>query len=114
MRISDWSSDVCSSDLQQRIVSSLTQPADAAIKVGRLAQWRGGLHSDDKVHNLSMRLDRIERLKPGRFRGRRIHRYTGRTPDRKTVVKGQSVSVRVDLGDVCSIKKKKTKQVQLI
>src|SRR3546814_18927610 len=51
---------------QQRIVSSLTQPADAAIKVGRLAQWRGGLHSDDKVHNLSLRLDRIERMQIGR------------------------------------------------
>src|SRR3546814_17065416 len=74
MRISDWSSDVCSSDLRcQRIQSTNARPLRAA--------------------------------RPAR-KGARFH---PRKADRKSVVEGKSVSVRVDLGGSRIIKKKKRK-----
>src|SRR3546814_14578348 len=68
MRISDWSSDVCSSDLH--------------LDVDR--QFHAGHHQSA------------------------AHRHLGTLPaDRKSVVLGKSVSVRVDLGGRRIIKKKK-------
>src|SRR3546814_20074387 len=72
MRISDWSSDVCSSDLE-------------------LAPLRVGDHRAD-----------LGTLAAGSFRDgvrERLQRQTGVTrEDRKSVVQGKSVSVRVGLG----------------
>src|SRR3546814_19006739 len=84
MRISDWSSDVCSSDLG------------------------GGVRGPAHVRESSIfHSDR-------RWTGRRgtwlesVRRSTPSAPplDRKSVVWGKSVSVRVDLGGRSSIKKK--------
>src|SRR3546814_11557369 len=76
MRISDWSSDVCSSDLGGRNVS--VGDSSAGVRGG----WvRVDICSDS---------DRPWRL----------------PADRKSVVEGKSVSVRVDLGGRRSIKKK--------
>src|SRR3546814_13757599 len=107
MRISDWSSDVCSSDLQggrrgafaildleTGRALQLAEPAflagdapahrhDRDIDVGRVG--RGKLDLDDGVGALQ-RHDEA---------------------DRKSVVSGKSVSVRVDLGGRRIIKNKK-------
>src|SRR3546814_13340562 len=69
MRISDWSADVCSSDLRaraRRVPSNADRPVARPMR-RRWARWR--------------------------------RRRTGRRgADRKSVVYGKSVSVRVDLG----------------
>src|SRR3546814_16377479 len=80
MRSSDWSSDVCYSDLRDRILRQ------DDIEVRNHRERRG----DDLVAVADA--DGIER----RGQGRR---------DRTSVVSGKSVSVRVDLGGLSSIKK---------
>src|SRR3546814_7284025 len=82
MRISDWSSDVCSSDLRRQ-----RRPYPAAARRRRL---RHPVRGDGDVH---------PRL-GGAARPRLL------APDRKSVVWGKSVSVRVDLGGRRIIKKK--------
>src|SRR3546814_14425389 len=84
MRISDWSSDVCSSDLP-------CSPPCAARAVCRKPP--------------EARRERNCRASGGRkTRGRRVDR--GGDGDRKSVVSGKSVSVRVDLGGRRIINKK--------
>src|SRR3546814_13592540 len=84
MRISDWSSDVCSSDLpDERAV------ADRGAVRGR-HRARGRIDGNDAA--------------PGQHRPRAFGPEGGRPDqqslerDRKSVVSGKSVSVRVDLG----------------
>src|SRR3546814_20720669 len=89
MRISDWSSDVCSSDLaicervpsveMVRLVSSGTEATMSAVRVAR------GHTGRDVVVKL----------------------------DRKSVVSGQSVSVRVALGGSRIINKKISRQYMM-
>src|SRR3546814_13204374 len=93
MRISDWSSDVCSSDLDTPAgltawppLTTVSQPLEAmgSAVIDALA---GG--AADTPH-FSFRLGQRDR-------------------DRKSVGEGKSVSVRVDLGGRRIIKKKKKK-----
>src|SRR3546814_13213981 len=96
MRISDWSSDVCSSDLEfeeplrlrirararrgarmLEVVRQLLQPLQSAL------QARGGLGQGE------LRTERVE-IGAAQVEAARA--------DRKSVVSGKSVSVRVDLG----------------
>src|SRR3546814_11103493 len=92
MRISDWSSDVCSSDL-------------AVERFGGEQMERG----DGGVARADIDPARVERVgEPAR--ARYVARPHGRRQpvrDRKSVVEGKSVSVRVDLGGRRIIKKKK-------
>src|SRR3546814_14810425 len=90
MRISDWSSDVCSSDLasgcaglsnSMRISSSESQPARLASAIS------ASLSLTSQVALKESTLGRV-------------------SLDRKSVVLGKSVSVRVDLGGRRIIKKK--------
>src|SRR3546814_11527069 len=98
MRISDWSSDVCSSDLCGEAV---TFDAHSRIKAEFLWDpWKfttqeAMIDDADKAVELVRR--EILRCVAARL-----------TPDvdRKSVVKGKSVSVRVDLGGRCIIKTK--------
>src|SRR3546814_17478241 len=109
MRISDWSSDVCSSDLPNIGGPAVAQrfPRDSRNGNRHVAQWarsprcchddgirvvagRGGILSNRRVTPVVLRI------------GRR---------DRKRVEKGKSVSVRVDLGGRRIIKKKHTNQL---
>src|SRR3546814_17644363 len=98
MRISDWSSDVCSSDLVarlQRDVQGLAGRLHAAAQLAALGQ----------CHRLAavlvaVELDLVVLVKQRAFAGQRQQR------DRKSVVSGKSVSVRVDLGGRRIIKKK--------
>src|SRR3546814_19865031 len=97
MRISDWSSDVCSSDLAAVFPFSGGGGAGGAPRDGRHRRQRGG----------------AERLCP-RANRRGIERSRGSAVgvagcvDRKSVVSGKSVSVRVDLGVRRIIKTKRT------
>src|SRR3546814_18133194 len=88
MRISDWSSDVCSSDL---ILSGLYGVTVYAMLPAALSNNR------DEMTQMQM-------LEAIRAFDRQLH-----TADRKSVVSGKSVSVRVDLGGRRIIKKKTSK-----
>src|SRR3546814_16130918 len=110
MRISDWSSDVCSSDLAQCHEGIAGRPRKAPDQdvvglaqaaAGNLAQHpeqhvmgdQGGGDADRRGQRANDQL-----LAPG-----------GPAPgDRKSVVSGKRVSVRVDLGGRRIIKQKKT------
>src|SRR3546814_13847809 len=107
MRISDWSSDVCSSDLLAVVVG-----ADEEVDVRRtlaVAAKRGQqlLGRAARGHAVAVGQDAAEAV-PALFVGddraaqveRRLH-----ARDLKSVVEGKSVSVRVDLGGPSSIKK---------
>src|SRR3546814_18448172 len=92
MRIRDWSSDVCSSDL-------ILESGDGDVR-------RRGTDLRHDRHIIDRHVDRLS----DQHRHRRIHH--GIVPaktqaDRKSVVYGKSVSVRVDLGGRSIIKKNK-------
>src|SRR3546814_20234642 len=106
MRISDWSSDVCSSDLA---VQGTAFPL----------AWRQDRAPLD--HERSRRARRRSRCESGAFHRRygrdqaadaqpaaAVHDLDAATGDRTRVVQGKSVSVRVDLGGRGIIKKKNT------
>src|SRR3546814_19935288 len=104
MRISDWSSDVCSSDLCLGYGASIngTQCLDTSLP---------GLHID-LFHTLCCpdQPQKSFRLAQGVAS---FHQFQPRgcfVIDRKSVVSGKSVSVRVDLGGRRIIKKKKKKK----
>src|SRR3546814_18969762 len=94
MRISDWSSDVCSSDLA-------AQPHPLHRPRARLF---GGRPAEGALSPLPCREGQ------GRHRAyhdRRLRRGVARQPgDRKSVVSGKRVSVRLDLGGGRIINKK--------
>src|SRR3546814_14019568 len=94
MRISDWSSDVCSSDLH---CVAQVELGDEVAQCGRV---RGGGIAADEVQ---LRI----RVVDGAVPGEREHDVVLRLVDRKSVVSGKSVSVSVDLGGRRIIKKKK-------
>src|SRR3546814_12898304 len=93
MRISDWSSDVCSSDLARR------QPFGEKLTQQIAGPFVGPDQRRDVEHEA--RRARVE-VKPRRGF---IHAVRQKA-DRKSVVEGTSVSVRVDLGGRRIIKKK--------
>src|SRR3546814_15891947 len=100
MRISDWSSDVCSSDLDftieycrctkycRRILGSLDVSFDKRARIFLERIWKLALrHQPTLFQSEECNMSQV---------------------DRKSVVSGKSVSVRVDLGGRRIIKKKKT------
>src|SRR3546814_13063551 len=95
MRISDWSSDVCSSDL--------TVPACPSF--GGFRQFRLGPGQDRLAGG-----QRLVQAAPGREIGRALQRLVARLgafrQDRKGVVKGKGVSVRVGLSGTSILKQK--------
>src|SRR3546814_18279281 len=98
MRISDWSSDVCSSDLEDEGSEAtasdlvrLTGVDKAGVSRALASLGRRGL-----VSSATPATD-----------ARRVAVSLTRKGDRKSVVEGKSVSVRVDLGGRRIIKKKK-------
>src|SRR3546814_14919362 len=94
MRISDWSSDVCSSDLPH-------VPSTGRLKVFKLmkvagAYWRGDSNNEmlQRIYGTAWtrKEDQAAYLHMLEEAERRDHR------DRKSVVQGKSVSESVDLG----------------
>src|SRR3546814_15510408 len=102
MRISDWSSDVCSSDLNLGISQGGHENAPPAICHQGGDHGFAQVNADKGQHTLLQRHAEVTQNKAE-------PRHTAR--DRKSVVKGKSVSVRVDLGGSRLIKKKKNTTV---
>src|SRR3546814_12488490 len=99
MRISDWSSDVCSSDLVGQVADVEGLPG-AVLRVG--VAPAGGEHLADGERG-------VVAARRGEVVAARVPVGVGHGEidgDRKSVVKGKSVSVRVDLGGRRIIKKK--------
>src|SRR3546814_18371343 len=94
MRISDWSSDVCSSDLVAgKALRQLRQ--DLQVLLRRVLRHAHREYQVDRRMVAGTEIDRVfepqERAAGG---GKRIAARV----DRKSAVSGQSVSVRVDIG----------------
>src|SRR3546814_15768396 len=92
MRISDWSSDVCASDLVKALRQELAERCGAVLRLDRIAAHF--VHIDGSAQK------RV-RLAPDPFVERVVPLV-----DRKSVVSGKSVSVRVDPGGRRIIKHK--------
>src|SRR3546814_15552778 len=99
MRISDWSSDVCSSDLEPHHQGRQLQPPALPAASGRpgAQQYRRSAAGADQDRAADRCAGRLQEIRPAR-------RWL---EDRKSVVEGKSVSVRVALGGRRIIKKKK-------
>src|SRR3546814_14362587 len=93
MRISDWSSDVCSSDLLLTTIGVERVPGEVAV-AGDICAVAG--FTDIMIGDTLADLENPVALP----------RITV-DQERKSVVKGQSVSVRVDLGGRRQSKKKR-------
>src|SRR3546814_15179511 len=122
MRISDWSSDVCSSDLfrahtmTRRTQFRLDKVTDRIhVLEGRMVVYLNVdeviqtiRESDEPRAALMERFDLSERQAEDilEMRLRQLARLEGFQIDRKSVVQGKSVSVRVDLGGRRIIKNK--------
>src|SRR3546814_13250969 len=117
MRISDWSSDVCSSDLSagkrgspcwksscDSSGSSSRPSAPRSIRALRFRSW-----VPPCATSVARQPDRSLRESGGAMRLRRLAPQSA-SQDRKRVVEGTSVSVRVDLGGRRIYKKKKKKK----
>src|SRR3546814_16688270 len=96
MRISDWSSDVCSSDLCQ-VVFYILPTRRLEIRYPQLHGAAGLIRSEG---------DHWEFKAPHRIRIVDARETLDCRRDRKSVVSGKRVSVRVDLGGRRIIKKK--------
>src|SRR3546814_18891013 len=111
MRISDWSSDVCSSDLEDHLgtlceimsgfaggLFDISAADERDFFTVHLAPWASRFFTDLETAAAAGFYGVIGRL--GRI-------FIETEADRKSVVEGKSVSVRVDLGGRRTIKKKK-------
>src|SRR3546814_20472067 len=105
MRISDWSSDVCSSDLvtarfDLREVENVLQQGQQMAP--------GAFDAVDILMLLLVEHPGIAEAQELRVADHAVERGPQPVADRKSVVSGKSVSVRVDLGGRSIIKKKTT------
>src|SRR3546814_12601813 len=98
MRISDWSSDACSSDLREG-----PHPLGRAARAARCAQADRGLHDRRQRRGGESAGDEEGAGHVPRSRTAEP-RKAGRAQDRQSVESGKSVSVRVDLGGRCILK----------
>src|SRR3546814_11367170 len=126
MRISDWSSDVCSSDLRLVLdgrVDGVERQLLVRIERGQIVEIDAVPH---RFGIVEIDLDQLGQRKITLAVARRanlaldgvagaqaifadlVRRHV---KDRKSVVEGKSVSVRVDLGGRRILKKKKKKQI---
>src|SRR3546814_11154927 len=108
MRISDWSSDVCSSDLgeRQQLIRHGEGARDVAAGNHELAAEPEGVSEGRGMSGPPRPGDRraYMSLRPVRVAMR----------DRKSVVSGKRVSVRVDPGGRRIIKKKRAEQTSIM
>src|SRR3546814_11173658 len=110
MRISDWSSDVCSSDLTD---VPLVHDPGTVWEYGTSTDWLGLLV--ERVSGLGLD-EYIEQHVPGPLGMSDVtfDPSADQSADRRSAVSGKSVSVRVDLGGRRIIQKKKKIQKQYI
>src|SRR3546814_15678756 len=105
MRISDWSSDVCSSDLRE-ISAGFFVSMRRRQRYAGLRRDRGAVRVRAGAFEIPLRGDDAAGVRRHVDACAERHRCTNRDVDRKSVVSGKSVSVRVDLGGRRIIKKK--------
>src|SRR3546814_14696741 len=98
MRISDWSSDVCSSDLTGCVTVPVLWDRETATVVSN--------ESADILRMFNAAFDGVG-ARPGDYWPEAHRAAIDAVKERKRVVEGKSVSVRVDLGGRRSMKKKK-------
>src|SRR3546814_17766384 len=115
MRISDWSSDVCSSDLRLGRQHRIERPLQRVRLDFHIVHAFHSFHESTAITRAAGCIGCATRLTSARSsasssRGR-IPR-AARTRDRKSVGQGKSVSVRVDLGGRRIIKKKKQNKLE--
>src|SRR3546814_20068222 len=104
MRISDWSSDVCSSDLPGC--------SEDAVAPGQILKLVDAVEIPDPPLACAPLLVLVaEHQPPVELPADTAQR--GCRQDRKSVVEGKSVSVRVDLGGRRSIKKKQKQHIEV-
>src|SRR3546814_11955838 len=108
MRISDWSSDVCSSDLLDRRVVDI-DPGRPCARARRNAADADLVLTGIELHARREARQILERFDPLLVHVRLAERADadGHARDRKSVVLGKSGSVRVDLGGSRIITKQK-------
>src|SRR3546814_17850782 len=100
MRISDWSSDVCSSDLSS-VAIILLFPISTAMLIHKSQRGKyAACDRSPRSGQIFRRSPRRRRRVAGGARRRDLRR------ERKSVVWGKRVSVRVDLGGRRIIEKK--------
>src|SRR3546814_19184261 len=114
MRISDWSSDVCASDL-----SEIMLPEGAPERLNdRATLWNeveaGEKRKDAQLareveFSIPRALNQQQGVQLAREFDEKQFVERGMVADRKSLGKGKSVSVRLDFGGRCIIKKKKKK-----
>src|SRR3546814_17586582 len=102
MRISDWSSDVCSSDLP---ATTATLPIFLPIAIA-VASASGAVFSPRTTSSSFITFAGEKKCIPSTSPGRLV------AVDRKSVVEGKSVSVRVDLGCRRIIKKQNNQKTE--
>src|SRR3546814_11100884 len=107
MRISDWSSDVCSSDLVHEAIYCLLMLRDGFIagsaNIERLDPRAEGYPIVRESRQAQLRTVMSNSFGFGGTNARLVF-----AKDRKGVVEGKSVSVRVDLGGRRLLKKQNT------
>src|SRR3546814_16530002 len=111
MRISDWSSDVCSSDLEQAADHGARAAPDPPRRSRRADQPRGP-RAIRGVGRAPQDPDVGYRQRDARPNQRGRRERIGATEirkERKRVVEGKRVTVRVDLGGHRKLTKKKQK-----
>src|SRR3546814_19049037 len=103
MRISDWSSDVCSSDLAI-IPANINHTELEPMAIGRnfLVKINANIGNSAVLSTVADEVDKLVWAT----------RWGGDTVDRTSVVWGKSVSVRVDLGGRRNIKKTSKKTTE--
>src|SRR3546814_15493437 len=107
MRISDWSSDVCSSDLA---VARKPEAQAPERQGGKHIRRRAGLLRRQPFGVAQSCLKDAEEIeKPDDEHDRR---FLHDREDRKSVVEGKGLSVRVIVGGRRSLKKKKTQETE--
>src|SRR3546814_15670484 len=114
MRISDWSSDVCSSDLTLDLYA-----AKARAAFVKAAGLELGEAEDVLKHDLGRVLLKLEECQEAEIaaalapedRAAMSAAERAEAIDRKSVVEGKGVSVRGELGGRRSLKKKKKKRL---
>src|SRR3546814_18533204 len=112
MRISNWSSDVCSSDLKaefeeaKRRAGGIEKWIEEQLKGTSVTEVLFGAETYDREW-VRHEIKRSYELGKGLLA---IDIHSVKDPDRKSVVQGKSVAVRVDFGGRRIIKTKKTER----
>src|SRR3546814_11004982 len=94
MRISDWSADVCSSDLDAAVAAHFAPLAGAVVQ----AITRRVADLGEKGHDRGVGAAGDRVLGHAVGRAERAHRQARLARDRKSLVEGKSVSLRVAPG----------------